>query len=84
MSTIGQIFEIPKIQISLFEPLIVKAIHLSLKPDIYPMVMAMCLNMLSKPVLEDCQEFLKIIQKCSIQLNTNVNYKHFTLKLSLI
>jgi hypothetical protein len=71
------------VQISLFEPFIVKAIDLSLNPDIYPMIMAMCLNMLSKPVLEDCQEFMRVVEKCALQRNISVGQKlifhHFKL-----
>lgn len=75
MSSIGNIFEVPKIQVHLFEPFIVKAISLALNPDIYPMIMAMCLNMLAKPVLDDCQEFLKIVEKYAIQNNIKVREK---------
>ena len=72
MRSIGHIFEIPKVQISLFEPFILKAINLALNPDIYPMIMAMCLNMLAKPVLDDCQEFLKVVEKSAVLYNISV------------
>jgi hypothetical protein len=72
MRSIGHIFEIPKIQVSVFEPFIIKAINLALNPNIYPMIMAMCLNMLAKPVLDDCQEFLKVVEKYAISNNISV------------
>jgi|LakMenEpi03Aug12_release.lakeMendotaPanAssembly.Ray.scaffolds.fasta_scaffold1537343_2 hypothetical protein len=72
MRSIGHIFEIPKIQINVFEPFILKAISLALNKDIYPMIMALSLNMLAKPVLDDCQEFLKLVEKYAISINLSV------------
>ena len=67
-------FEIPKMPVSSFEVFIVKAISLVLNPEIYPMTMAMCLNMLAKPVLDDCQGFMKILEKCAIMYNISVSF----------
>jgi len=68
MRSIGHIFEIPKIQINVFEPFILKAISLALNKDIYPMIMALSLNMLAKPVLDDCQEFLNLLKNTQFLL----------------
>jgi hypothetical protein len=78
MRSIGQLFEIPGLKVSLFEPFILKAINLSLNPNTYPMIMAMCLNMLAKPVLDDSDEFMKIIEKCALANNLSVSCFIFT------
>ena len=74
MRSVGHMFEVPadNIQVQLFEPFILKAMNLALNPDVYPMIMAMCLSMLAKPVLLDCSQFIKIVEKCSILHNSNV------------
>lgn len=75
--SIAHMFEVPadNIQVRLFEPFILKAIGLALNPDVYPMITAMCLSMLAKPVLEDCLEFMKIVEKCALMRNQTVNKK---------
>jgi hypothetical protein len=67
-------FEVPadNIQVQLFEPFILKAMNLALNPDVYPMIIAICLSMLAKPVLVDCTQFIKIVSKCSALRNSNV------------
>ena len=79
MRTVGYIFEAraDNIQLVLFEPFILKAINLALNPDVYPMIMAMCLSMIAKPVLDDCVQFFKIIEKCASIRNTTVSLVRF-------
>ena len=74
MRSIGHMFEVPinNLQLQLFEPFIFKAMNLALNPDVYPMIMAMCLSMLAKPVLQDSAHFMKIVEKCSLMRNTSV------------
>jgi hypothetical protein len=74
MRSIGQIFEIPNLKVCLFEPFIVKAINLSLNPNTYPMIVAMCLNMLAKPVLDDSDEFMRVIEKCALVNSLSVSW----------
>ena len=75
MRSVGQMFEAPadNIQMHLFEPFILKALRLVLTPDIYPMIVAMCLSMLAKPVLEDGTRFLAIVERCAHACNQNVS-----------
>ena len=74
MRTVGQMFEVPadNIQIRLFEPLLIKAINLSMNSEVYPMIMAMCLSMLARPTLEDGEQFMKIVEKCAQMRNQSV------------
>ncbi len=67
MRSVGHMFETPvnNMQLQLFEPLILKAMTLALNPEVYPMIMAICLSMLARPVLQDSAYFLKIVEKCS-------------------
>lgn len=76
MRSVGHMFEVPadSVQVRLFEPFILKAIGLALNPDVYPMITAMCLSTLAKPVLDDCLEFMKIVEKCAVMRNQTVNY----------
>ena len=76
MRSIGHMFEVPadNVQVQLFEPFILKAMNLALNPDLYPMIMAMCLSMLAKPVLEDCSQFINIVQKCSAMRGISVSW----------
>lgn len=75
MRSIGHMFEVPadNVQVCLFEPFILKAMNLALNPDVYPMITAMCLSMLAKPVLEDCGQFMKIVEKCALMREQTVN-----------
>ena len=77
MRSIGHMFEAPvnNMQIQLFENFILKAMHLALNPEVYPMIMAMCLSMLAKPVLQDSAHFIKIVEKCAALRHTSVNLK---------
>ncbi len=63
----GHMFETPmnSMQLHLFEPFIMKAMTLALNPEVYPMIMAICLSMLARPVLQDSANFLKIVEKCA-------------------
>ena len=74
MRSVSHMFEVPadNIQVQLFEPFILKAMNLALNPEVYPMIIAICLSMLSKPVLLDCAQFVKIVEKCSVLRNSNV------------
>lgn len=74
MRSIGHMFEVQadNVQVHLFEPFILKAMNLALSQDVYPMIMAMCLSMLAKPVLQDCAHFMKIVEKCASMRNTDV------------
>jgi hypothetical protein len=74
MRSVGHMFEVPAdgVQVHLFEPFILKAINLALNSDVYPMITAMCLSTLAKPVLEDCLQFMKIVEKCAILRNQTV------------
>ena len=74
MRSVSYMFEVPadNIQVQLFEPFILKAMNLALNPDVYPMIIAICLSMLAKPVLLDCAQFIKIVEKCSAMRNSNV------------
>lgn len=85
MRTIGYIFEAQadNVQVKLFEPFILKAMDLALNTDVYPMIMAISLSMLAKPVLEDCAQFMKIVEKCASMRNTNVDYNLFFCYFSL-
>lgn len=71
MRSVGHIFEVPAdgVQIHLFEPFILKAISLALNSDVYPMITAMCLSTLAKPVLDDCLQFMKVVEKCALMRN---------------
>lgn len=73
MRSVGHMFEAPvsNMQLQLFEPFILKAMNLALNPEVYPMIMAMCLSMLSKPVLQDSAYFLKIVEKCAAMRGSN-------------
>jgi hypothetical protein len=75
MRSVGHMFEVPmnNMQIKLFEPFILKAMILALNSDVYPMIMAMCLSMLAKPVLQDSAYFVKIVEKCAAMRNSTVN-----------
>jgi hypothetical protein len=75
MRSVGHMFEVPmnNMQIKLFEPFILKAMILALNSDVYPMIMAMCLSMLAKPVLQDSAHFVKIVEKCAAMRNSTVN-----------
>ena len=72
MRSVGHMFETPanQMQLQLFEPFILKAMSLALNPEVYPMIMAMCLSMLAKPVLQDSAYFLKIVEKCASMRNS--------------
>lgn len=72
MRSVGHMFETPinNIQLQIFEPFILKAMSLALNPEVYPMIMAMCLSMLAKPVLQDSAYFLKIVEKCAAHRNS--------------
>ena len=74
MRSVGHMFETPinNIQLQIFEPFILKAMSLALNPEVYPMIMAMCLSMLAKPVLQDSAYFLKIVEKCAAHRNSQV------------
>ena len=74
MRSVGHMFEVPadNVQVQLFEPFILKAMNLTLNPEVYPMIMAMCLSMLAKPVLLDCAQFIKIVEKSASMRNSNV------------
>jgi hypothetical protein len=76
-------FEAPvnNMQIQLFEPFILKAMHLALNPEVYPMIVAMCLSMLAKPVLQDSSHFIKIVEKCASLLNISVRDRKITVIL---
>jgi hypothetical protein len=73
MRSVGHMFEVPadNLQVQLFEPFILKAMTLALNADVYPMIVAMCLGMLAKPVLLDCAQFMKIVEKCAALRNSN-------------
>lgn len=79
MRTVGHMFEVPadNVQVRLFEPFILKAMNLALNQDVYPMIMAMCLSMLAKPVLEDCPQFMKIVEKSAAMRNESVKLLKF-------
>lgn len=74
MRSVGHMFEVQinNMQIKIFEPFILKAMALALNSDVYPMIMAMCLSMLAKPVLQDSGHFIKIVEKCALMRNTTV------------
>ena len=74
MRSVGHMFEVPinNMQIKLFEPFILKAMALALNSDVYPMIMAMCLSILAKPVLQDSAHFVKIVEKCAVMRHTTV------------
>ena len=67
MRSVGHMFETPfnHVQLQFFESFILKAMSLALNPEVYPMIMAMCLSMLARPVLQDSVNFLKIVEKCA-------------------
>jgi len=73
MRSIGHMFEAPvnNMQIQLFENFILKAMQLALNPEVYPMIMAMCLSMLAKPMLQDSTHFIKIVEKCASLRNSS-------------
>jgi hypothetical protein len=79
MRTVSHIFEVPadNVQVTLFEPFILKAMDLALNPSVYPMITAMCLSMLAKPVLEDCAQFMKIVEKAALMRNISVSRRSF-------
>lgn len=79
MRSVGHIFEVPAdgVQIHLFEPFILKAISLALNSDVYPMITAMCLSTLAKPVLDDCLQFMKVVEKWALMRNQTVAYYIF-------
>ena len=76
MRSIGHMFEAPvnNMQIQLFENFILKAMQLALNPEVYPMIMAMCLSMLAKPMLQDSAHFIKIVEKCASLRNSSVSF----------
>lgn len=84
MRTVGHMFEVSadNVQVILFEPFILKAMNLALNQDVYPMIIAMCLSILAKPVLDDCPKFMKIVEKCASMRNESV--KTYFIKYKLI